>query len=133
MEQPKKIHNILVVDDDQKICDLFNVFIKMGTKNVKCVTALDTSQALFKLENQEFDLVFIDQNLPGKSGLDFVRQLKSHIKHQNKKVILMSGGLQRDHVLAAVELGIKEMLVKPFTFAQLMEKLKSNLSSSEEV
>ena len=127
MEQA--LRQILLVDDDQKICDLIKVFLKISkqVQNVHCVVAHDTTQAMFKIQNQEFDLVIIDKNLPGKSGLELISHLRKLLKFQKQKILLLSGSLDREDVLFAVENKVNDILVKPFTFAQLMEKLKENL------
>lgn len=116
--------NILVVEDDKKICDLIKVLLKVGTQDVQAVLANDATQALFKLENQDFDLLLVDQNLPGKSGVDFVRQLRKMMKHASVKVVLMSAVLSKDDVQAALQVGIDDILVKPFTFSQLITKVR---------
>lgn len=120
-------YNILVVEDDKKICDLIKVLLKVGTQDVQAVLANDATQALFKLENQDFDLLLIDQNLPGKTGVDFVRQLRKMMKHASVKVVLMSAVLSKDDVQSALSVGIEDIIVKPFTFQQLMGKIRPYL------
>lgn len=124
--QSKKI---LLIDDDKKICDLVMVFMKISKQKhpLKCVVAHDTTQAMFKIQNQDFDLVIVDKNLPGKSGLELIRHLRRLLKYQKLNILLLSGSLEREDVLFAVENKVNDVLVKPFTFAQLMEKLKNNL------
>ncbi|GAB4010659.1 MAG: hypothetical protein Fur0010_03780 [Bdellovibrio sp.] len=120
-------YNILVVEDDKKICDLIKVLLKVGTQDIQAVLANDATQALFKLENQDFDLLLIDQNLPGKTGVDFVRQLRKMMKHASVKVVLMSAVLSKDDVQSALSVGIEDIIVKPFTFQQLMGKIRPYL------
>jgi len=117
-------YSILVVDDDQKICDLIKAFLKVGTDDLQTVVANDATQALFKLENQEFHVLILDQNLPGKSGVEFVRQLRKMIKHSSLRVVLMSAILSKEDVQCALQVGIDDILVKPFTFAQMMGKIR---------
>ncbi|MCP4912393.1 MAG: response regulator [Oligoflexia bacterium] len=128
VEQKKQV---LIVDDDHQVCDLIQAFLKIGEPTLKCVQAHDTAQATFKIDNQHFDLVIVDKNLPGKSGLEFVRQLRRTLRHQGKKVILVSAALEREDVLFAVKHNIQEILVKPFTFAQLMEKVRKCLPTNQ--
>lgn len=119
--------NILVLDDDKKICDLITVFFKVAGKHYNVVSSNDVPQAVFKLENQEFDLLIIDKNLPGKSGIDFIKQVRKMIKHNKKKILLLSAALEREDVLFAVEHNVHDILVKPFNYAQLMEKVSKIL------
>lgn len=121
---PKKV---LLIDDDAKICDLISAFLKLGAKNVTLVTAEDTVQANFKLENDDFDLIIVDKNLPTRSGLEFIKGMRSSLKYQKMKIILLSGSLNNDDVLFAVENKVSDIIVKPFKFVQFLEKLKKNL------
>lgn len=116
-------HSILIVDDDQKVCDLLSAFVKMAYPNILCVSANDTNQALMKLENQDFDLLIIDKVLPGKSGVDLIKQLKRSLRYANKQVILMSGNMERVDVYRMIHLGISDLIVKPFTFMQVKERI----------
>ncbi len=124
MSSSKKI---LLIDDDSKICDLISVFIKLGLKGVTLVTAGDTIQGNFKLENDEFDLIIVDKNLPTRSGLEFISQLRSSFKYQKLKIVLLSGSLTNEDVHFAVENRVSEMIVKPFKYAQFLEKIKKVL------
>ncbi|PIP94900.1 MAG: hypothetical protein COW00_14355 [Bdellovibrio sp. CG12_big_fil_rev_8_21_14_0_65_39_13] len=117
-------YSVLVVDDDKKICDLIKAFLKVGTEDLQTVVANDATQALFKLENQEFHVLILDQNLPGKSGVEFVRQLRKMLKHSSIRVVLMSAILSKEDVQSALQVGIDDILVKPFTFAQMMAKIR---------
>lgn len=118
---------ILLIDDDPKVCDLISVFLKLGTKGINLVTAGDTIQGNFKLENDEFDLVIVDKNLPTRSGLEFISQLRSSFKYQKMKVVLLSGSLTNDDVHFAVENNVSEIIVKPFKYVQFLEKIKKVL------
>ena len=60
--------NILVIDDEDKICDLIKIFLESTFRFHSVVTAPSAVQATQKLLNQEFDLLIIDHVLPGKMG-----------------------------------------------------------------
>lgn len=113
----------MVVDDDPKIRELVQAFFSLRSDEVTCITAADIQQASLKLSNQEFDLILIDNVLPIKNGLDYAIFLKKSIKYSKVPIILMSGALSQENVLKAIEGGIKEILVKPFTLKQLNEKI----------
>lgn len=114
---------ILVVDDDQKIRELVQAFFSLRSEEVLCVTASDVQQASLKLSNQDFDLIILDNVMPGKSGIDYALMLKRSLKYAKTPIILMSGALSQEDVLKAIEGGIKDILVKPFTLKQLGEKI----------
>ncbi len=115
--------NIMILDDEEKICELIKVFLgTMGQFN-SIVVANNTLQALQKFQNQRFDLLILDHVLPGKLGIEFAESLRKSVKFHNLKILLVSGFLQQDDVLKSVDLGIRHILVKPFTRQQLIEKV----------
>lgn len=122
MSNSKKIV-ILVVDDDIKVRELIQAFFTMKGDDVICVMASDTQQASLKLSNQEFDLILIDNVMPGKKGIDFAVHLRKSMKYSRVPIILMSGALQQEDVLMAIDAGLKDILVKPFSLKQLNDKI----------
>lgn len=126
MSEPIKI---LLIDDDPKICDLLAAFLKLGTKGTKLISAGDTTQASFKMENDEFNLIIVDKNLPTRSGLEFISQLRKMPKYTKMKIILLSGSLTNSDVLFCVENKVSDIIVKPFKYIQFLEKLKKVLKS----
>lgn len=123
MSSAKRKFVILVVDDDPKIRELVAAFFTLRGEEVTCVTAADVQQASLKISNQDFDMIIIDNIMPGKSGIDYAILLRRSIKYSRKPIILMSGALSQEDVVKAIEGGIKDILVKPFTLKQLGEKI----------
>jgi DNA-binding response OmpR family regulator len=124
--------NVLVIDDEDKICDLVRVFLSTAFPFNSVVSAASAFHANQKFQNQQFDLIIVDHVLPGKLGLEFVEQLRKTVKYNRVKVLLMSGYLQQDDVLTAIDVGVKQILVKPFTRQQLIEKVSSILGVSDD-
>ncbi|MBY0517452.1 MAG: response regulator [Bacteriovoracaceae bacterium] len=125
--------NVIVIDDEEKICELLRVFLgTMGPFN-SIVIANNTLQAMQKFQNQKFDLLILDQVLPGKLGLEFAESLRKSVKFHNLKILLISGFLQQDDVIRSVDLGIKHILVKPFTRQQLISKVSEILKLEEDL
>lgn len=120
--QVKKLH-ILVIDDDPKIRELIQAFFSLKSDEFHCVTASDAQQAMLKLTNQEFDIIVIDNLMPGKTGIDFALFLKKSLKYSKTPIILMSGALQQDDVMRAMEGGLRDIIVKPFTLTSLNDKI----------
>lgn len=133
MSSPKNTNemNILVVDDEEKICELIKIFLESAFDFRSIVTAPNAAQAMQKFANQEFDLVIVDHVMPGKAGIEFVEQLKTSVKYNKIKIVLISGYLQQEDVLNAIKSGVKNIIVKPFTrqqlVAQVSEVLKINV------
>lgn len=119
--------NILIVDDEEKICELIKIFLESAFEFRSIVTAPNAAQAMQKFANQEFDLIVIDHVMPGKAGIEFIEQLRHSVKYNKLKVILISGYLQQEDVLTAIQLGIKHIIVKPFTRQHLINQVSDIL------
>ena len=122
MTQQKKIEDmsVLVVDDEEKIGELIKVFLESAFPFRSIVLAPNALQATQKSLNQEFDLLIVDHVMPGKVGIEFIDQIKNNVKFSKVKIILISGYLQQEDVLQAIKLGIKHIVVKPFSRQQLV-------------
>ena len=125
--------NILVVDDEEKICELIKIFLESAFPFRSVVTAPNAFQAQQKFLNQEFDLIIIDHVMPGRSGIDFVQHLKNSVKYNRMKIIVISGYLQQEDVLSAIQLGVKNVIVKPFTRQQIVNQVGELLKINPDV
>lgn len=125
--------NILVVDDEEKICELIKIFLESAFPFHSVVAAPNAAQAMQKFANQEFDLIIIDHVMPGKAGIEFVEQLRNSVRYNKIKVILISGYLQQEDVLQAIQMGIRHIVVKPFTRQQLINQVGDILKINPEV
>jgi two-component system, chemotaxis family, chemotaxis protein CheY len=115
--------NVLIVDDEEKICDLIKIFLESAFPFHSVVSAPNSVQANQKFINQQFDLLIIDHILPGKLGIEFIEHLRNSVKYNKMKIILISGYLQQEDVLQAIHLGVKNIVVKPFTRQQLVQQV----------
>ena len=119
--------NVLVVDDEEKICELIKIFLESAYPFHSVVVAPNAAQAMQKFLNQEFDLVIMDHVMPGKPGIEFIEQLRNSVKYNKLKIILISGYLQQEDVLAAIQLNVKNIVVKPFTRQHLVQQVSEIL------
>jgi DNA-binding NtrC family response regulator len=122
---PKKASemSVLVVDDEEKICELIEIFLDTAFEFRSIVTAPSAKIAQLKMANQEFDVIFIDHNLQGKSGLEFIEQLGQSKKTDMNKVILISGYLSEWNALSAIKHGVRHIMIKPFTREQIVNEV----------
>ena len=133
MGAAKKIEdmNVLVVDDEEKICELIKIFLESAFPFHSVVAAPNSTMATQKFLNQEFDLLIIDHVLPGKAGVEYIEHLRSSVRFNKLKIILISGYLQQEDVLTAIQHGIKHIVVKPFTRQQLVTQVADILKLEE--
>jgi two-component system, chemotaxis family, chemotaxis protein CheY len=86
------------------------------------VEAADGIQALDLFKEGGFDLVLTDWNMPGKTGIELARDVRA----LNKKVpiVMITTEAEKSRVLEAIQAGVSDYLVKPFTTDVLKQKLE---------
>jgi two-component system chemotaxis response regulator CheY len=97
----------------------------------KIVTANNSLQAMQKIQNQDFQLVIADLKMEGRSGIELITQISKSYNTQDMKFMLISGALQKEDVQEAVNMGIKHIVVKPFSRNQLLSKVYEVLEIEE--
>jgi len=80
-------------------------------------------EALERFQPGQFDLVLTDWNMPGKTGLEVVREIRA--QDANVPIIMVTTEAERQRVVQAIEAGVTDYLVKPFT-ADTLEKLEKH-------
>ena len=119
-----KEYKVLIVDDDSDIVDLIAGFIGQHKFITKVLTASDGRDALRKIENQLFDLVITDLNMPHLSGKELISEAKKlDAKHKPKAFLVMSGDITKE-VLKPGNAGIS-VISKPFDFDKFTPTIKS--------
>ncbi len=114
---------VLLVDDSgtmrtiQKRC-----LNKLGIEDGDIVEAEDGRQALEYFEKQAFDVVLSDWNMPNMDGLTLLKELRQRSK--DIPIIMITTEAERARVVTAIQAGISDYLVKPFTPDGLREKLE---------
>ena len=112
--------HILVVDDDREIRDLLARFLER--ENFHVTTVRDAAEARKALSAAQFQLVVLDLMLPGESGLDFARVLRS--QSEIPIVMLTALGEEIDRIVG-LELGADDYLAKPFNPRELLARIRA--------
>ncbi len=115
--------HILVVDDDREIRDLLARFLE--EKHQMRVTAVrDAREARRACTNGHYHLVVLDLMLPGESGLDFARWLRT--QSDVPIVMLTAMGEETDRIIG-LELGADDYVPKPFNPRELLARIRAVL------
>jgi two-component system chemotaxis response regulator CheY len=85
------------------------------------IEAADGAEALSLFKGGEFDLVLTDWNMPKKNGLELIQEIRKI--DPNVKIIMVTTEAEKSRVLEAIQAGVSDYLVKPFTADTLREKL----------
>ena len=116
---------ILIVDDDQNICELLRLYIEK--EGFSTVIANDGKQALEIFEEENPVLIMLDIMLPGLDGWQVCREIRK--KSQVPIIMLTAKGEVFDKVLG-LELGADDYVVKPFEAKEVVARIKAVLRRS---
>ena len=121
----KFIAHILVIDDDEGIRSLVKKYLN---ENKFLVTTADNAEnALEKIKIIKFDLIILDIMMPGKSGLEF---LKEHKKKLETPVILLTAKGEANERVEGLEIGADDYLPKPFEPKELILRINNILNKT---
>ena len=113
--------HILVVDDEEMIRELLSSALQQ--ENYQCHLASNVDEAFSVLGSQRIDLVISDIMMPGRSGVDLLRDLK---KVDPEIAVLMITGLSdMNTALECIHLGADDYLTKPFGISRIMLTVKN--------
>ena len=115
---------VLIVDDQSSIRMIVRAGLQqLGFKNFD--EAEDGEDGLRKLVAMPAHLVISDFNMPKLDGLGFLRAIRTYPPTAKTAYIMLTGRADKDLVARAVQFGVNNYLVKPFTVATLKEKIES--------
>ena len=123
---------ILVVDDSSTMRRiLVKTLERLGYP--QSVEAANGREALERMETSTIDLVIVDWNMPGMSGLELVRAIRSSAATQNVPILMVTGNAGSEDVVRAVRSGITGYVVKPFSSETLRTKIAAVLGEDAAV
>ena len=116
-----KIKTILVVDDEPDIVNLTEKILKLGSYNT--LTCNNGKEALKLIEDKydEISLVLLDLMMPGISGMEVLRTIKSNEMFKHILVILFTVKSFKEDIKKGKEMGADGYITKPFSGKSLLE------------
>ena len=120
--------HILVVDDDEGIRTLVKKYL--NENNYLITTADSAEDANEKIELIKFDLIILDIMMPGKSGLEFIKDNK---KKLSTPIILLTAKGEANERIEGLEIGADDYLPKPFEPKELILRIKNILDKTKVV
>ncbi|MFH6769280.1 PglZ domain-containing protein [Gaetbulibacter aquiaggeris] len=118
--------NILWIDDEIDLLKPHILFLEK--RNYKVTTCTSGSEALDVLEDTKFDIVFLDENMPGLTGLETLNEIKE--KQDNLPVVMITKSEEEYIMEEAIGNKIADYLIKPVNPNQILLSLKKNLDHS---
>lgn len=123
------VRRVLIVDDEADIRTI--VSHALADEGVVLEQASGGTDALAKLNDQAYDLVLLDVDMPGMSGIELLQLLRASPPSPHLKVILCSGRASTDQMSQLLEAGADDFLSKPFTMVQLTARVHAALRLKE--
>jgi two-component system response regulator MtrA len=110
----------LVVEDDQSVGAAITLVLERAGFGVECVG--DGRSGLDRLDDSLFDLVILDVMLPGMSGFDVCREIRSR---SGIPIVMVTARADTGDVVAGLELGADDYVTKPFEAAELAARARA--------
>jgi DNA-binding response OmpR family regulator len=124
--RPKPVHRILVVDDDEDIRQINAEVLAHSGYHVDA--AEDGAAAWDALQRAPYDLLVTDNDMPKVSGVELIHKL--HAAHLTLPVILATGTLPKDELTQYPWLQSVALLIKPYSFHELLGTVRNVLSAA---
>lgn len=112
---------ILVVDDEEMIRDLLSS--ALSQEGYRCLTAADVDGAFAILGDHRVDLVITDIMMPGRSGVDLLRDLKR--VNSDIGVLMITGLSDMNTAMECIHLGANDYITKPFSISRVVLTVKN--------
>jgi two-component system phosphate regulon response regulator PhoB len=120
---------ILIVEDDEEIRELLT--LAMGREGWRLVMAKDGEAALTLLRREVFDCVILDIMLPGMDGFTVLKKLKAERTLGAMPVIMTTARGEDADIVAGLELGADDYVVKPYSPRVLIARVRAALRRKE--
>jgi DNA-binding NtrC family response regulator len=121
--------HILVIDDDESMRLMLQTKFFQNGYNVTLAASGSHALQIFQ-SGKKFDLILCDLRMPLKTGIDVIRFMKE--KAMTTPTILITGFPEKEKIIAAAQLGIQDILVKPVQHQDLMAMIRHKLGLNED-
>ena len=113
---------ILIVDDFSTMRRILkNILKQLGYENVD--EAENGAEAYEKIKTGEFAFVITDWNMPVMDGLGLLKKVRTDAEVKDIPILMVTAEAEKEKVVAAIQAGVNNYIVKPFTADTLKEKM----------
>ena len=125
---------ILVVDDEQDLCEI--LLYNLTSAGYQAEAAYSAEMALEMIEASpsgipSYDLLILDVMMPGMSGFEFVKHLKSRSETRQLPIIFLTAKDTEDDTLQGFGLGADDYVTKPFSVREVVARVGAVLSRTQ--
>ncbi|BBL56956.1 phosphate regulon transcriptional regulator PhoB [Methylomonas koyamae] len=120
--------NVLVVEDEDAIREMLVMVLEQASFKVLAVASAE--QARESLADNMVDLILLDWMLPGISGAELARRLKSEPGYKDLPIILLTARGEEEDKIRGLEIGADDYITKPFSPRELIARIKAVMRRS---
>lgn len=114
---------VLIIDDEESVCDILKkLFVREG---YKALSETDPKTALEVFKKEKPDCVLLDIKMPGKDGLELLREIKAI--EENTGIIIITGYGTLENAIESVKLGAFDYITKPFDLEYIKDLVENCL------
>ncbi|MBF0497153.1 MAG: response regulator [Deltaproteobacteria bacterium] len=119
-----RMARILVVDDARNVRLTVTLFLrKLGYSNIE--DASEGVTAFQLLKSKKFDFIICDWNMPVMNGLELLKKVREDETLRHIPFMMITAEALRENIIQAVQEGVTQYIVKPFSQKTLQEKMKA--------
>lgn len=122
---------VLIADDHEVVRRGLKQILADEFPRVKVLEAQNSQETLQRVAEQPFDLVLLDINMPGRSGLEVLAEIKK--QHPNMPVLVLSASPEEDYALRCIKLGASGYVNKQSASDELVGAVKKALAGGRYV
>jgi PAS domain S-box-containing protein len=130
LENEREAPLILVVEDDPDVAQLLEMMLTRAGYRVNIAT--NGTEALSALHHTAYDLVSLDLELPGTSGLDVIRQMREQPELADTPIVVVSAKVEEGRLEITGDISAIDWLAKPIDQHRLIELVQKQLSATHE-
>ena len=114
---------ILSIDDSLTMRKMLKKIVEeMNFELLEASNGLNGIEVL-KVEAENISLILLDWNMPGMNGIEFLQTIRPLVKYQSIPIIMVTTEAEKENVIKALQYGVKNYILKPFTNEELTLKI----------
>ena len=119
---------ILVVEDEGSIREMIRFALERASLRV--VSAANASDARMCIADERPDLILMDWMMPGVSGIELARELKTGATTRDIPIIMLTARAEEEDKVRGLNIGCDDYVSKPFSFPELIARIQAVLRRS---
>jgi len=119
-------HTVLYIEDNPANLDLMEMIFER-LESVRMISAHTAELGLELAEQERPDLILMDINLPGMSGIEALKQIQASETLRSTPVIAVSANAMKHDIESALQAGFKDYITKPFEVSEIITAVSAQL------